>query len=307
MKNQTRFKGIWPVLVTPFNEDLKIDVAAYREILHWHLSFKPGGIYANCLSSEMYELSDAERLLLIREAVNTANGRVPVAVTGNFGDSPEAHIAFCEKAADAGADIVMLTVPEYIDNDQDLESYFFEIAEKTDMPLGLYECPYPRAYHLGLDLIKKLAISGRFFAFKETSCDPDKILAVIEATKGTHLDYLQANIPYLVYSIRAGAPGSMNVVANWLPDLTIEVAKRAEENDPSVERLNSILCAMELAQRSFHPSGVKYLMRKRGLPIKPLTRYSRKLTKEEAHSIDTISKMWFEEDGSLRVLQAVVK
>lgn len=307
MKNQNRFRGIWPVLVTPYNEDLKIDVAAYREILHWHLSFNPGGIYANCLSSEMYELNDEERLLLIREAVKTVNGRTPVAVTGNFGDSTEAHIAFCERAADAGADIVMLTVPEYYDNDEDLEAYFLTIAEKTEMPLGLYECPFPRSYHLGLDLIKKLANSGRFFAFKETSCDPDKILSVIEGTRDTPLAYLQANIPYLVDSIRAGAPGSMNVVANWLPDLTIEVARRAEENDPSVDELNGILCAMELAQRSFHPSGVKYLMSKRGLPIQALTRYPKKLSKEEAHSIDTISKMWFEKDGSLRVLQAMAE
>lgn len=305
MKNQTRFKGIWPVLITPYNQDLTIDVAAYREILNWHLSFVPGGIYANCLSSEMFELNDEEKLLLIRETVNTVDGQVPVAVTGNFGKTIEEHIAFCKKAADAGADIVMLTVPEEYDNDADLEKYYFSIAEKTEMPLGLYECPYPRSYHLGLDLIKKLANSGRFFAFKETSCEIDKILAVIDITRDTPLAYLQANIPFLVDSIRAGAPGSMNVVANWLPDLTIEVANRAAENDPSVEELNGILCAMELAQRSFHPSGVKYLMQKRGLPIQPLTRYSRKLTQEEAHGIDIISKMWFAEDGSLRVLQAI--
>jgi dihydrodipicolinate synthase/N-acetylneuraminate lyase len=156
-----------------------------------------------------------------------------------------------------------------------------------------------------LDLIKKLAETGRFFAFKETSCDLDKILAILESTRHTPLAFLQANIPYLLDSIRAGAPGSMNVVANWLPDLTIEVAKRGAENDPTVDELNAVLCAMELAQRSFHPAGVKYLMSKRGIPIQPFTRYSRKLTKEEAHSIDTVSKMWFEEDGSLRVLQAI--
>ncbi|PHN06275.1 dihydrodipicolinate synthase family protein [Flavilitoribacter nigricans] len=305
MKNQNRFRGIWPVLVTPYDKDLKIDVAAYRDILQWHLSFNPGGIYANCLSSEMFELDDEEKLLLIREAVETVNGKTPVAVTGNFGETIDDHISFCEKAADAGADIVMLTVPENYDNDQELETYFLTIAEKTEMPLGLYECPFPRSYHLGLDLIRKLAESGRFFAFKETSCDLDKILAVIDSTRDTPLAFLQANIPYLLDSIRAGAQGSMNVVANWLPDLTIEVARRGEANDPTADELNSVLCAMELAQRSFHPSGVKYLMKKRGLPIQALTRYSRKLSKEEAHSIDTISKMWFEADGSLKVLQAI--
>lgn len=307
MDFQNHFNGIWPVLVTPYDKRLHIDVAVYREMLEWHLSFGPGGIYANCLSSEMYELDNTERLLLIREAVRTINGRVPVAVTGNFGDTIDEHLTFCEKAADAGADIVMLTVPDSLNNDQELESYFLTIAEKTKMPLGLYECPFPRSYHLGLDLIKKLADTGRFFAYKETSCDLDKMKAILELTRHTSLAFLQANIPYLLEAMRAGAQGSMNVVANWLPDLTIEVVKRGMKNDPIAEKLNSVLCAMELAQRSFHPSGVKYLMSKRGLPIQSLTRYSRKLTKEEAHSIDTISKMWFEEDGSLRILQTIAK
>lgn len=305
MNNNLKFKGIWPVLVTPYTNDLKIDVAAYREILEWHLNFELGGIYANCLSSEMFELDNAERLLLIEETVSVVNGKVPVAVTGNFGKSIEEHIEFCKKAADIGADIVMLTVPTTFDNDKELEAYFLEMADKTDMPLGLYECPFPRSYHLGLQLIERLAQSGRFYAYKETSCDIGKILKIIAITKDTQLASLQANVPYLLESIKAGAPGSMNVVANWLPDLTIEVANRGLANDPTAEELNSVLCAMELAQRSIHPTGVKYLMSKRGLPIKPLTRYAKKLSKEEAQSLDTVSKMWFEPDGSLKVLQTI--
>lgn len=305
MKNNQVFKGIWPVLVTPYTDELKIDAVAYREIIKWHLSFEVGGIYANCLSSEMFELNNAERLLLIEETVKVVNGKVPVAVTGNFGNNIQEHIEFCKKAAGMGADIVMLTVPPAIDNDRELEAYYLKLAEKTDIPLGLYECPFPRSYHLGLSLIEKLAQSGRFYAYKETSCDIGKILKIIALTKDTPLASLQANVPYLLESIKAGAPGSMNVVANWLPDLTIEVANRGLADDPIADQLNSVLCAMELAQRSIHPTGVKYLMSKRGLPIKPLTRYAKKLSSEEARSLDTVSKMWFETDGSLKVLRTI--
>ena len=306
MNKEQTYEGIWPVLVTPFDDNLQIDFAAYRDIIAWHLSHGPGGLYANCLSSEMFELSEVERLLLIKETVKAVNGEVPVAVTGNFGANIEEHAEFCRKAADAGADIVMLTIPVIFDNDQDLENYFFKMAEKNEMPLGLYECPFPRPYHLGLNLIRKLAQSGRYFAYKETSCDLDKMIEIIKICKNTPLALLQANVPYLLESIRAGAPGSMNIVANWLPDLTIEVATRARNKDPLADELNSILCAMELAQRSVHPTGVKYLMSKRGLPIKPLTRYPKKLAKEEAQSLDTVSKIWFKTDGSLRNLRATI-
>jgi 4-hydroxy-tetrahydrodipicolinate synthase len=288
-------------MVTPFTDELMIDVAAYRDILEWHLTFDTGGIYANCLSSEMYELSEEERLLLISEAVKITRGRVPVAATGNFGETIDQQLDFCRKAADAGADIVMLTVPAGLQNDEEMERYFLTFAEETEMPLGLYECPFPRHYHLGLKLIRKLTESDRFVAYKETSCDLDKILAVQEITGDSNLALLQANVPFMLESVRAGVPGSMNVVANWLPDLTIEVMKRGLAQDPSAEELNALLCAMELAQRSVHPAGVKYLMSKRGLPIKPHTRISRRMTREEQRSLDIVSELWFRQDGSLSI------
>ena len=58
----TQLHGAWPTMVTPFDENLKIDSGAYRAIIQWYLTHKIGGLYANCLSSEMYHLSNAERL-----------------------------------------------------------------------------------------------------------------------------------------------------------------------------------------------------------------------------------------------------
>jgi len=296
------FKGIWPVLVTPFDEDLNIDISAYRQIIHWHLNFPIGGVYANCLSSEMYELSHEEKLLLVKEAVTTVAGKIPIAATGNFGDSVAEHIDFCQQVAAAGANVVMLTIPTFLEEEEALEAYFMEMAAKTKMPLGIYECPYPRHYNLSLGLIEKLAATGRYLAYKETSCNIDKIRRIIEITRDTPLALLQANIPHLLEATKAGAEGSMNIVANWLPDLAVEVSRRGINGDPSAEELNGILCAMEMAQRSIHPCGVKYLMNKRGLPIEARTRYNKSLSQEEIRSLDTIAKLWFEKDGSLKVL-----
>ena len=184
---EKKYHGIWPVLVTPYKDDLSIDFDAYHEMLEWYLSMPLGGIYANCQSSEMSELSDEERLLLISEAVKVSNGRKPIVGTGNFGDNIDEHIKFIKKAADAGAEIVMLTVPIFHNSDDELEKYYLTIAEKTEVKLGLYECPAPRTYNLGTDLVKVLAESGRFYAYKETSCDIEKMKKFIDITRGTNL------------------------------------------------------------------------------------------------------------------------
>ncbi len=307
MANNTKqqYIGIWPVLITPYNDDLTIDVNGYRQLLEWYMTFGIGGIYANCQSSEMTELSNGERLLLVTEALKTVNGKVPVVATGNFGDTIDEHISFIRKVADAGVDVVMLTVPTFHNTDDELEKYYLTIAEKVDVKLGIYECPVPRSYNLGLPLIETLAKSGRFFAFKETQCELDKIKSIIDITKDTPFSHLQANTPYMMESVKAGAPGSMNIAANWLPDLEVEIYNRALANDPKADELNNILCGMEMVQRSIHPMGVKYLISKRGVPIKPLTRYPRTFSLEEKYSLDQASKYWFEDDGSLKVLKNI--
>ena len=242
--------GAWPTLVTPFDGDLLIDSGAYRAMLEWYLQHDVSGLYACCLSSEMFHLDDAERVLLAREAVQVAGGRVPVAATGNLGANLDEHIRLCRQVADAGVDIVMLVVPEFLNSDDELERYYTTLAEQVDAPLGLYECPVPRSFHLSLDLVARLARTGRFVAYKETSCEIDKIRAVLAAAAGTPLAVLQANTPYMVDAVRAGSPGSMTIAAIWLPDLVAAVIRKTLANDPDAERLQSHLCALKLAQRS---------------------------------------------------------
>ena len=117
------YRGAWPAMVTPYDDALRIDRGAYAALVDWYIAHGVGGLYANCLTSEMYLQDDAERLLLVRDAVTTAAGRVPVAATGNLGDRIEAHIALCRRVADAGADVVMLVIPEFHEDDADLERY----------------------------------------------------------------------------------------------------------------------------------------------------------------------------------------
>jgi len=298
--NTNLLSGAWPTLVTPFDQNMQIDTSAYRTIITWYLEHGVGGLYANCLSSEMYHLSNPERLLLVREAVRTAGGRVPVAATGNLGGSMAEHIDLCKRVADEGADVVMLLVPDFLDNEKDLERYYLTVAEQVDVPLGLYECPVPRPFHLSVQLAARLARTGRFVAYKETSCDLGKIQAHLSALRGSPLAFLQANTPYLLEGLRSGAPGTMSIAAIWLPDLVAEVIEKARAGDPTADALHARLCAMELAQRTVHPLGTKALLGKRGLPISPLGRAHASLTPEVLYALDIAASAWFNDQDELR-------
>ena len=293
--------GAWPTMVTPFDKNLQIDIDAYRTIISWYIEHGVGGLYANCLSSEMYHLSNLERLLLVREAVSVANGRVPVAATGNLGNSLVEHIDLCQQVAAEGVDVVMLVVPEFLESEIDLERYYMEIARKVDSPLGLYECPVPRQFHLGVELVARLAKTGRFIAYKETSCDLEKIRAHLDALSDTPLTLLQSNTPYLLAALRSGTPGTMSIATIWLPDMVAAIIRKVCSGDSTADALHARLCAMELAQRAIHPLGTKALLSKRGLPIAPLGRVHPEISEEILCAIDYASGEWFTQHGELKI------
>ncbi len=298
----SKYGGAWPTMVTPFDQNLKIDLGAYRAIIDWYVERGVGGVYANCLSSEMYLLDNDERVLLARAAVDAAGGRVPVAATGNLGATLDEHVDLCRRIAGAGVDVVMLVVPEFHDHDADLERYYLSLAQEIDAPLGLYECPVPRSYHLGVDLVRTLAQSGRFVAYKETSCDLTKIEALLQATMDTPLSLLQANTPYLLDFIRAGGLGTMSIATIWLPDLVAAVIEKGQSGDPGAGRLQGALCALEMVQRVVHPHGTKYLMARRGAPITTRSRHPRSsLSSETLRALDYCAARWFDAAGNLNV------
>lgn len=299
-----KYAGAWPTMITPYHEDLTIDTGAYRTLIAWYRSHEVGGLYANCLSSEMYALDAQARLTLVTEAVKAADGKVPVAATGNLGKTVAAHVDFCQRVADAGADIVMLVVPPFYESEADLARYYLTLAEKVAAPLGLYECPVPRPYHLSVDLVQTLAQTGRFHAFKETSCDLAKLKALLKVTRDTPLALLQANTPYLLDFVRAGGRGTMSIATIWLPDLVSAVIAKGRAGDPDAERLHGVLCALELVQRVVHPQGTKYLLRQRGLPVRVSARATAPLSPEVLRALDYAAAQWFDTDGGLRISRA---
>jgi 4-hydroxy-tetrahydrodipicolinate synthase len=291
-------------MITPFDDKGKIDWPAYREMVEWYIDHNVGGLYANCQSSEMYALDNDERVQLAAEAVNVAGRRVPVAATGNLGETLEEHIDLSRRIAETGVDIVMFVVPTLHDNDAELQDYYFRLADKIDAPLGLYECPVPRRYHLSVDLVRALAQSGRFVAYKETSENLDKILTLQQVTGDTPLSLLQACSAYLLESVRAGGLGSMCIAAIHLPDLVAAVIEKARAGDADAERLQAAHSAMHLAQRAAHPHAAKYLLCKRGLPITDRCRRDNAfLTPETRRALDSAAHDWFDASGELRVLQ----
>ena len=86
--------GVWPVMITPFTEDNKIDYVAVQGIIDWYADHGVTGIFAVCQSSEMFFLSKEERLELAKYVIEHGHEKgMGVVVSGHVAEKVEDQIA----------------------------------------------------------------------------------------------------------------------------------------------------------------------------------------------------------------------
>ncbi|MES1223116.1 MAG: dihydrodipicolinate synthase family protein, partial [Bacteroidota bacterium] len=174
-------KKFVPVMITPFNLKAKVDLQAVSHLIDFYLAAGVKGFFANCLSSEMYSISEDERLELTAHIVRYVNGRVPVVATGSFGLTIDDKAEFSKKIYDTGISAVILITGHYAnvdDGDDVLLRNFDKMCKLTgNIPLGLYECPAPYKRILTTEVFKTLLATDRFIYHKDTSIDLDKVKA----------------------------------------------------------------------------------------------------------------------------------
>jgi 4-hydroxy-tetrahydrodipicolinate synthase len=208
---------------------------------------------------------------LAKRVVERVRGRVPVVACGTLGlGDLAAEAAGLRAIAATGVDVVVAitghVVPESASDEQAVELLEQLAAATGNVPLGLYECPRPYKRLITPAGVARLAASGRWRYFKETSCIPAVTAAKIAACAGTPLEIFDACAANLSASFNAGAAGTSPILANLVPDL---VAQLFRTRDPALQAaLTELGAAVEIG----YPLAVKQALALSGFPLLPLCR-----------------------------------
>eukprot|EP00117_Sycon_ciliatum_P008555 scpid27026/ scgid11201/ Dihydrodipicolinate synthase len=216
-------RGAWPTMITPFHEDGSIDYQSLQSLVDWFIDNGVAGLFTVCLSSEMYDLSNSERLELARAVKKYSTGRVPVVASGTFGGSVEDMADFVRSMAKE-VDAVVVLVNQLASQDEDDDAWRCNVQKLLDLTpgvcLGLYECPVPYKRFISLDNLRWALSTNRFFFHKDTECKKVPIKAKIDVVKefpDTPFRFLNANIETLQYSQSNGGDGFSGISANFCP------------------------------------------------------------------------------------------
>ncbi len=273
-------KGLYGVMVTPFDDQLRIDHDGVKSLVRWYEEAGMNGFFANCATSEMYDLDPEERLNLTKTVVEVSSK--PVVSTGTFSASPEENIAFIKKMHQTGVEAVVLITSILVgkgEDDDALWTHIEEIVKGTpDIPLGLYECPSPYKRLITPRLLKRIASTGRFVYLKDTSCDAQVVHEKIRAAKGSILGLYNAHTPDALFTMQHNGAGLSPIGSNFYPELYAYLIAHANKKSrvEEIQLVNEFLLRNDKIIGAGYPNSAKYFMKLRGLDILPIARRTNK-------------------------------
>ncbi|CUX17350.1 dihydrodipicolinate synthase family protein [Clostridium sp. C105KSO13] len=262
-------KGVYPVMLTPFTEDNKVDYKSLGRLVDWYIQNKAAGLFADCQSSEMFYLSFEERVEIARFVKARAAGRVPVVASGHVSDSLENQAKELTAVAETGVDAVIL-LTNRLAAEAESDEVWLENLKKLmimipeDIPLGFYECPYPYKRIISPELLKWCADTGRFYFIKDTSCDLTILKEKLEQIKGSQLQLFNANTSTLLETLRLGCSGFSGVMANFHPDLYTWLCSNFEREPEKARQTADFLTVASLIERQIYPVNAKYFQKEIG-------------------------------------------
>lgn len=273
--------GVWPVMLTPFTETGALDRPGCEALVDWYLAGRVTGIFTVCLSSEMFDLTPAERLELAELTVRRVSGRVPVVACAGFGDTAEQRLRSIREMADTGVDAVVLPLsvlfPEETSGELVAETLLRLPERLPGITLGLYECPVPYKRSISPELLGKLArdCGNRYRFLKDTCCDRVQLHARCAAVAGSGLAVYNANLTTLTDSLRNGCAGFSGIAANFFPDALAELGCAVTGDPGKADRMQIVFNTLERNVEHRYPRGAKVFLRQQGLPVTDFCRTPR--------------------------------
>ncbi len=220
--------GIFPTMVTPFTDNDRIDYISLEKFIYKLEDDGSDGLFAVCQSSEMFYLTLKEQLELASFVKKTA--RIDVIASGHTQTSPGEQLDAMKAMEQTGVDAVVLLSNAFAGEDEDDDvllanmDYFLRNFH-SEIPLGIYECPYPYKRLLSTRVLKYIIDTGRFAMMKDTSCDASIIGERVKVIGNSGFGLYNANAQTLAYSTLKGCAGFSGVHANISTKLVAYIMK----------------------------------------------------------------------------------
>jgi 4-hydroxy-tetrahydrodipicolinate synthase len=271
-----KITGSFVALITPFDRSGGVDIGAFRELLQFHEANGTSAVLIMGSTGEVSMLSQDEKRKIIVETSKMKSEKMPIffGCTGNNTDTTIDNVKF---AKDNGADGAILAAPAYIcAPEADIERYFLEIADATDLPLGLYNNPPRVKSDLHWDHLLRIFKHPNYVIHKESTARVGQVAQVLAARPDVSVMCCDSpNLGLVVPTMSLGGHGTANMGGNIAP-AEVAVMSRPWTSYTEAEGFRDtylrLLPLLHYNYSAINPVAVKSLMKAVGLPAGELRR-----------------------------------
>jgi len=294
------FYGVISPFITPFREDLSLDLEAARWLARFQVERGVHGIFPNSTTGEFVHLRTDEAVALVRAVLEEVGGKAWV-IPGISANCTEHSVELGRAFRDMGVHGVVVTPPYFFKvSRRQLKLHFAKVAEKVDIPVIVYNIPAATGINIPVDLYVELAKEySNIVAAKVTYDSFTYMRRLISEVKSFRRDFavLTGLDDMLLPVIMMGGDGGITALANVAPQIHREVYDAWTSGDMkrALEAYRRLLKLVEIydAASSF-PTAVKTALKALGAPVKP---YVRPPLTEEPPEVEERIRRILEEAG----------
>lgn len=183
--------GIFPALTTPFYPDGRVYLRKLEHNVDRYSKTPIAGMVVLGSTGEPVMLSDEERRDVLRVAAEFAAPE-KVLVAGVGAESVTETVKMCEYTASIGFDAALVRTPFFYKPSMKPDvmlTFFRTVADRSPLPVILYNVPAFTAYDLPVELVVQLAEHVNIIGMKESGGDLAKLGQMIERTKQFKRNY----------------------------------------------------------------------------------------------------------------------
>jgi len=232
MKNDISLKGCFPPIPTPFDARGRVDRDHLASNLEKWLKTPLSGFAVLGSNGEAVLMKDTEKIEIWKTAGEViGSDRLFLAGTGC--ESSAETLELTEKAAGLGANAAMIVTPHYYKPRMDrraLVTHYTMIADRSPIPIILYNVPAFTGIDLSAEIIIELAGHPGIVGLKESSGNVGKIGQIVDRV-GNTFQVLAGSGNFLLPALTVGAVGGVMALASVAPHLVDEIVLSFEKGD----------------------------------------------------------------------------
>lgn len=203
-------------IITPMFEDGTVDYDALKSLVEFHIESGTSAIVSVGTTGESATIPTKEHLVVIKNTIDYAAGRIPV-IAGTGANSTSEAIELTMEAKKVGADACLLVTPYYNKPTQEgLYLHHKAIAESVEIDQILYNVPGRTAVNMSVETTVRLSAIENIIGIKDATGDLEIAKALINNCPDDFMLY-SGDDATCVEFILLGGHGGISVTANIMP------------------------------------------------------------------------------------------